>query len=368
MRILHYFPGFLAEETGSVASTRAWCQALAGAGAEVTVLADLESPRLSPPEGVDCLPLADLRLGRRLRLPRKLRSLVRGADLFVVHSGWLLENVLACRTARAEGIPYVVTTHGAYQLQVLTSGRVAAKRAWNSLLERDHINRSLAVHIFFHDEVEGLSRLGVSPSLIVAPTGIEIPSDAKWDGGSGAYLLWLGRFDPVNKGLDLLLEAIHSLPSDERPALRLHGPDWRDRKRQVVRLVSDLGLEPWVTVGDPVYGEEKWETMARASGCVYPSRWESFGMAVAEAVSIGVPTLVAGYPLGRHLASQGAAVGVSLSPAAVAQGIKMLLSPSGAAVGQRGVEIVREQFSWPSVARSWIEQAEALASRCAPEP
>ena len=54
-----------------------------------------------------------------------------------------------------------------------------------------------------------------------------------WDGGSGGYVLWLGRFDPEHKGLDLLLQALALLPSRERPTLRIHGPDWRGRKQKV---------------------------------------------------------------------------------------------------------------------------------------
>ena len=110
--------------------------------------------------------------------------------------------------------------------------------------------------------------------VVVAPNGITAPEGVRWDGGSGAYLFWLGRYDPVNKGLDVLLQGLRLLPAGQRPRLRLHGRDYQGGRQVVERLLRELDLEASVSVGDPVYGEEKWRLMAQASGFVYPSRWK----------------------------------------------------------------------------------------------
>ena len=99
---------------------------------------------------------------------------------------------------------------------------------------------------------------------------------------------------------------------DSTPAVRLHGPDWRGGKERTERMVHDLRLDPWVTVGDPVYGDAKWELMEHAGAFVYPSRWEAFGNSTVEAVAAGVPTLATPYPLGRFLAERGAALKIAI--------------------------------------------------------
>jgi glycosyltransferase involved in cell wall biosynthesis len=162
--------------------------------------------------------------------------------------------------------------------------------------------------------VEHLASLGIRSPVVIAPNWIAAPYGVRWDGGSGGYLLWLGRYDPVNKGLDVLLRAMRLFPETDRPRLLLHGRDWRGGRSAVERLVRSLDLEETVTVGGPIYGHDKWRLMAQAAGFLYPSRWEASPTAVTEAVSIGTPTLVADYPLGRLLASHGGALLADLNP------------------------------------------------------
>ena len=195
---------------------------------------------------------------------------------------------------------------------------------------------------------------------MVAPNGITPPEGVLWDGGSGGYLLWLGRYDPVNKGLDVLLHGFRLLAETDRPRLRLHGRDWHGGRIVVERLVRELDLEDSVTVGDPVYGEAKWRLMAQAIGFVYPSRWDASPVAVAEAASIGIPTLVADYPMGRFLSSRGGALLIDLTPSGVKAGIAWLGSAEAGECGSRGREVARRELSWDHMASSWLEQMRSL--------
>ena len=235
-------------------------------------------------------------------------------------------------------------------------------------LETRKLGGALAVHLFFEDELEGLTRMGSVTSTIIVPNGIRAMEGTAWDGGTGGYVLWLGRFDPVVKALDILVRSLLHVPEEIRPILRLHGPDWRGGKRSVEELVHDLGLQRWVAIGDPIYGEEKWDVIRRAAACVFPSRWEASPMAPAEAVGAGVPTLVTDYPLGRLLASKGAALMCERSPHAVANGIERLLSEEGAQIGRAAMAVAAESLSWDKVARSWREQVEDLMRARTPRP
>jgi glycosyltransferase involved in cell wall biosynthesis len=162
------------------------------------------------------------------------------------------------------------------------------------------------------------------------------------------------------KALDLLVHSLLAIPEGDRPPLRLHGPEFRGHKARLADLVRDLGLSNWVTIGEPVYGEEKWHLVSRAAGCVYPSRWDASPMAVAEAIGAGVPTLVADYPLGRFLASQGAALLCERTPTGIAEGIRALLSSEGAELSEGAGRVARDHLSWQTVADSWVTQVKSL--------
>jgi glycosyltransferase involved in cell wall biosynthesis len=361
MRIIHYQPQFLGRDSGTVNAGRGWAAAMARAGSDVLALVDNSTAERPPPDGVDVAGL-DHSLRGAVRLPRDVSRAIGGADIVVLHGGWYLGNVVVGRACLRQGVPFVITTHGAYASEVFET-RVATKRIWAATLERPHLRRALAVHVFFPEQTSQVERLCVDLPSIVAPNGISVPETARWDGGSGGYLLWLGRFHPVQKGLDLIVKAVAGMPADRRPEVRLHGPDWRGQKARVRALVRELDVEPWIRIGEPIYGDEKWELIARAAGCVFPSRSDACPVAVSEAAALGVPTLVAGYPLGDFLATQRAAVRVEHEPSSVADGIAFLTSPEARELGARASSVAREWLSWDAVTKSWVAQLKRLVGR-----
>jgi glycosyltransferase involved in cell wall biosynthesis len=360
MRILQYHPDMLAGESGPATAARGWMAALATIGVPSVAIVDRDAMRLPSPKGTDCVTLRHRGRGGA-RIPVGLRKVLREDDLLVLHGGWLVRNAVAGLAASRRQVPFVVNAHAVYDPNVLES-HGPGKRLWAAAVERRLLERALAVQLFFAREQEGLDRLGVRVPTIVAPNGIG-PSRERWDGGSGGYLLWLGRYAPRHKGLDLLLAAMARLSAAERPGLRLHGPDWRGQRGAIRSLIARLGLGPWVTAGDAVHGRDKERLVSRAVGCVYPSRWEGCSMSVLESIAAGVPTLVAPYPMGRSLGQDGAAIEADWSPDGLADGLRRLTDPAAAEVGARGAEVARTRFSWPALARSWIAQAAALDPR-----
>jgi glycosyltransferase involved in cell wall biosynthesis len=283
--------------------------------------------------------------------------------VLVLHGAGTLANVVAGREARCAGMAYVVVPHGVFHPRVLKRRR-RRKQLWNFALERRHLEHALAAHIFFPEEKDGLSSLGIDLPLIIAPTGFQPPDGVAWQ-GEGGYLLWLGRFDIETKGLDLLLEAMCSLEPEERPELRLHGPEWRGGKRGLQWQIERLELARWVTIGAPTYGHEKWNLLRRAAGFVYPSRWDACPVSVLEAVSIGLPTMTTPYPLGRFLAERGAVVLAEETPDGIAAGIRSLRAPDAAEAGRRGAETVRDDLSWRRLAATWLDRVEDLLAQAA---
>lgn len=357
MRIVRYYPRALVGDGGMTSAVRKWSQGFVRAGAEAVIAFD-EGAEVPVEGGVEWARVRHA--GRpRLKLPMGLEDILEGADLLVLHSGWTLHNLRAAAVARATGVPYVLEPRGAYDPHIVGRKRVL-KKGWWLAWERKLVHEARAIHIFFEPERAHLHALGYRGPVIVASNGVEPPANLTWDGGSAGYVLWLGRFDPEHKGLDLLLKAMQLLPPSERPHLRLNGPDWRARKARVGAMVSDLGLREWVTVGEAVYGDAKRAALSSAAGFVYPSRWDACPNSTLEAVSIGLPSLVTPYPLGTYLSSEGAAVLAEAHPRSLADGLRRLTASGAASIGARGSDLVRSELTWDAVARSWLHQAEAL--------
>lgn len=358
MRILRYYPRAVVGDGGITRSVWHHAREGARAGAEVVIAYD-EGTEPPSPEGVELVQLPHR--GWPWKVPRGLAHVLDEVDVTVLHSAWTYYNVRAGAACRRRGVPYVLEPRGAYDPRILARKRLL-KRAWWWLWERRLVAGARAIHAFFESQIDDLREIGWDGPVVVVPNGVEVPPYARdWDGGSGGYLLWYGRFDPEHKGIDLLVRAVERLPEAERPEVRLHGPDSRlGGKSDIRRMVAELGLERWITIGEAVYEEEKYELLAHAVGFVYPSRWEAFGNAPAEACSVGLPTVVTPYPLGRHLASRDGAILVEPTPGGLAEGIRALRASDATSIGRRGREVVRGELAWASVVESWLEQVEAL--------
>ncbi len=358
MKIVHYLPHLLLRESGPGSVVFGLSQALVRSGMEVRWVVSRDPARLPVPDGIESVGV-DHRYRKQVMVPVNFESVLADADVLVLHGGWVMWNIAAGRSARRMGVPCIVCAHGVYYPEVLAH-RDFLKRAWLALLERRFLNSLLGIHIFFPEEEAHLQAIGVWTPTLVVPNGYDPPKDVTWDGGSGGYLLWFGRFDPRHKGIDLLVRALEYIPPDERPSVKLHGTEWGDGKHAVQNLVKELKLEPWVAFGAPIYGQEKWDVLARAGAFTYPSRWDACPIAPAEAVSVGVPTLVTDFPMGRLFSDEGAAIVAGRSPRELAEGIQRVLSDPGKEVARRGPSVVARLLNWDVLARSWLEQLENL--------
>lgn len=357
MRVVQYHRRAASGDGGITNSVRQLSMAMARAGAEPVILCQDDAPSVELP-GVEWRQVPHAELGPVV-VPRGVRSAIADADVVVLNSAWTSQNVVVGRAARRAGIPYVSAPRGAYDPQLLERRRLV-KRLWWALCEKRLVTGSAAFHVFFESEIRHAAALGYEGPFVVAPNGVVVPDDVRW-GRDGDHLLYLGRYDPTHKGLDLLLRAL-ALAGDDVPPLVMHGSDWVGGKDALLQMVAELGIEDRVTVGGRLSGREKWEAFAAARAFVYPSRWEAFGNSTAEAAAIGVPTLVTPYPLGLHLAERGAAVLAEPDPVALAEGLRRVVAPDAAAVGDRGAECTSQEFTWDAVAATWMTAlAEAIA-------
>jgi len=357
MRFVQYHPRAASGDGGITNSVRRLAEAMATLGQTPLIVSDDDAP--APVlDGVTWRQVHHRHVAGQA-IPADLRPVFAGTDVVVMNSAWTAANASAGRAARRVGVPYVLAPRGAYDPRIVERRRIA-KRAWWWVGERDLVRRSRAVHVFFPSDTEALRRLGYRGDVIVAPNGVRVPDDTRWHGANGE-ILFIGRLDVEHKGLDLLVRAVAALPPGTLPVVRILGPDQRGGRAALTDLISSLGIQDRVIVGDAIYGQAKWDAIAGSRAFVYPSRWEGFGNAPAEAAAIGVPTLVTPYPLGSYLAGAGAAIVAPATVEGLAEGLQAIVSHEGARCGPIAADLVTREFTWEAVARAWLTQVEAWA-------
>jgi glycosyltransferase involved in cell wall biosynthesis len=279
---------------------------------------------------------------RLVKHPLELERHLGRRDLLVLHEGWVYSNMAAAAAARRAGVPYVVMPHGVYD--PAWTPYLKPPRWLRDQLERRVLEGAAAAHLFFESEAPAIARLAPGASMLLAPTGYDVPSE-RWS-GEGGYLAWLGRVDPFNKGLDVLVGAIALLPSGSRPLLRVHGYDYKGGIGRLEQLVAQRSLEPWVQIGPALAARAKLTFLQQSSGYVLPSRWECHSIALLENLALGVPCVVSSViHIAPELRSANAAILAPPDEEPLARALLEIASEPHE-LGERGRAFVAHRLSW----------------------
>jgi len=342
-RIVHYYPDAMAN-SGVTYALWSWAHAQAAAGYEVAVLhacapyddsgvqfvaKDVSSTltrRCVPHRGHPRLTLRPVDLDRYLGRD----------DLLVLHEGWVPTNLIAANAACRARVPYIVMPHGVYEPE--WTNYLKGPRWLRNRAERRILERAAAVHVFFDSEIADIQALAPQASFLTVPTGYEVP-EARWTGGGG-YIGWIGRVDPVHKGLDLLVGAIARLAPQDRPDICLRGYDYKGGVARLQQVIAEHRVGKWVRIEGPIAGADKHRFLQQADGYVHPSRWECHSIALLENLALGVPCLVSNaIHIARTLAQTSAALLTQLDEAGIAKALTEFITARSAiaahSAGQR---------------------------------
>jgi glycogen(starch) synthase len=158
--------------------------------------------------------------------------------------------------------------------------RVDFNRAARWVFVSEHVRRETM------KAIGELPRTGIVPSGIATQRFTVAPLDRTWSG----RLLIVGRLTR-NKGVDIALEALASLPectldiygrADEQAVVELH------------RSIGEFGLADRVALHSHIGQADVERLYARYDALLFPIRWdEPFGRVPLEAMASGVPVVAA---------------------------------------------------------------------------
>ena len=187
------------------------------------------------------------------------------------------------------------------------------------------------------------------------------------------FLLYFGRLDIFQKGLDTLLEAFAELRR-ARPALELRMAGRGKDAERVRAMACSLGVEDGVRLLGSVSEAERQALFAGAAVQLMPSRFEGFGMVAAEAMAAGVPLVAAAAGSLPEVVDDGGVLVPAGDARSLARAAAVLLDDVEArearsAAARRSAE----RFRWGAVADRHLEFLERIAaaptaSPSTPEP
>ena len=148
------------------------------------------------------------------------------------------------------------------------------------------------------DMAEAVRTRNPTATVSVIPGGLPVEAFEDWARPRGD-ILYLGRLEIYQKGLDLLLEAFAKIADviPQRLVIAGDGPD----RHAVEAMASALGLRDRVRFVGWIPPDGRFEWLAGADFIAMPSRYESFGLVAAEALAVETPVVAFEIPCLREI-------------------------------------------------------------------
>lgn len=281
-------------------------------------------------------------------------------DILHAHGLWMFPswaNVIWHKRSRT---PYVISPHG--MLDPWAVRRSAwKKRLVGRVFEDRHLRRARALRALNIAEARAIRSYGLRGPIVVIPNGVDLPEVRSRPNYTDVRtLLFLGRLDPKKRLLELIDAWARTRDHAAADAWRLRLVGWGRESyvREVKDRVESLHLGDSVELCGPVYGPERDHVLASAHAFILPSASEGLPMAVLEAWSYGLPTLISeacNLPEGF---TAGAAWRAGPGCDSIAAALTRLYGASQGelrAMGDAGRGLVERQFAWPEIGRRMVE-------------
>ncbi len=380
MKILHVIANLAPRYGGPSKACWEMARAVAQLGHEVSIYTtnqdgpgELEVPVGQPVwrEGVEIryFPIQAPRYwGTSLPLAMGLRRKIPASDLVHIHSLYLFHDLVAGHYCRAYGIPYLLRPHGTLDPFIHRRHRWR-KRLMELWFEDRNIRRAAALHFTTAQEQELAAPYTFETPGLVVPLGIgvdefgEMPEPGGFrrrhpEIGDKHIILFFGRVN-FKKGLDILAKAFGAVARQRQDVhLVIAGPDNEGWGAKVRTWLEEEGVGARTTFTGMVLGPEKLAVLRDATLFVLPSYSENFGIAVIEAMAMGLPVIISDQVnIWREVQDGRAGRVIPCDAGALADQILDLLAhpEAAASMGQTGRALVMERFPWPRIGRSLAE-------------
>jgi glycosyltransferase involved in cell wall biosynthesis len=366
MKILHIISSVNPEGGGPIEGVKQLASVWSRVGHEIEI-ASLDTPAASHVKtfSLPIYPLgpAVLRYGYSSRFLPWLRENASNYDAVIVNGLWQYHSFGARRVLHSSGIPYFIFTHGMLDPWFKRTYPLKHLKKWLYWPWADYrVLRDARAVLFTCEEERVLARQSfwfykcnevvVNYGTASPPDNPEAQERAFYDRFSdlqGKRLaLFVGRIHP-KKGCDLAIQAFAKvLSKDPDWHLIMAGPDQVGWQADLSALAKGLNIDKHITFAGMINGDVKWGAFRASEIFLLPSHQENFGIAVAEALAVGVPSLISNkVNIWREIERDGAGIVAEDNLEGTCALLNTWMSMSNvkkSLMGRRAINCFRERF------------------------
>lgn len=300
---------------------------------------------------------------------------VANYDIIHITNLFTHASLAAAWTAQKQGIPYVIRPAGVLGNWSMTQ-KSWKKKVFLELIGYELLKNAADIHCTSKQEEQDVKQLLNGVNSFVLPLGVNKLHPVreasqrlcrKYDLDTEIpRILFFSRIHP-KKGLEILIEAL-SILKDQKFALLLAGDGEKAYLQKIKKMLELYGIATHVKWIGFIEGEDKNLLLQGSDIFVLPSYAENFGIAVVEAMSVGLPIIITpGIEISETIRSAQAGIISDLDPSSLALHIDTLLSSPSyrEKLSKNAIELIEEQFLWPKIGHQLVEKYRSILKKIA---
>jgi len=298
-------------------------------------------------------------------LARIIKKSIREYDIVHMHDYRTFQNIVAYYYAVKYNKPYILQAHGSL---AITTGKDIPKKLFDLIWGYRMIQYASKLIALTKAEAAQYRKMSIKQdNIVIIPNGINLseyknlPKRGNFRqkysiGDDEKIILYLGRLHKV-KGLDLLVKAFAKLSKEYHDIkLVIVGPD-NGMLNELKNLVNSFNISSSVIFTGSLYGESKLEALVDADIFVLPSYYETFPIAVLEAMACGLPIIITRSCEFQREINNFAGFSVKTSVLDLYNAIKKLIENENLrkVFGKNSIKIISLKFNLENIIKKYLK-------------